>query len=93
MVSRAPAPSVSGRAPPMLGRVFPPPEELPLPGLSPLSSQKETVASKVLSPSIFTSPKSFITPLTCTICTGSETGSVPGGGGPGGNLATLTLPA
>src|SRR5215212_1375627 len=58
------------------------------------STGKETLASNVLSPSSFTVPKSFITSESCTIWTGSDTGSVPSstGLGPGPNLSTVVLP-
>src|SRR5215217_7352939 len=96
--------------PPLLGALPPEPPSLPEPPEPPLHSSgvglisgqsstgKETLAENVLSPSSFTVPKSFITsilpPLSCTIRTGSDTGSTLGGTGlgPGPNLSTIVLP-
>src|SRR5215216_7073018 len=96
--------------PPLLGALPPEPPSLPEPPEPPLHSSgvglisgqsstgKETLAENVLSPSSFTVPKSFITSvlpsLSCTIRTGSDTGSTLGGTGlgPGPNLSTIVLP-
>src|SRR5215208_282094 len=96
--------------PALLGPLPPEPLSLPEPPEPPLHSSgvglisgqsstgKETLAENVLSPSSFTVPKSFITSilpsLSCTIRTGSDTGSTLGGTGlgPGPNLSTIVLP-
>src|SRR5215217_1564591 len=103
-------PEPSPLEPPLLGSPPPepppslsePPEPLHSSGVGLIIGQsstgKETLAENVLSPSSFTVPKSFITsmlaPLSCTMRTGSDTGSTLGGTGlgPGPNLSTVVLP-